>query len=128
MTMPMQNRGAFEFGRMVVDLAQVFVKQERLLRKTPGPIVARQQPQHLVAENGGAARLQEDDGGSGIDFGSQRLECLLQPSLCARQHTVVVKRAPAAEHGTGDSDLAPRGLQHLYRGASGVRQKVVVKS
>src|SRR4051794_32636999 len=98
MTVAVQDgAAAVQPGWAIAAPREILVEKKCLLREAPGSLVIRKQAQHFIAENGGAARLQEDDGRPGVDFRSESFKDFRQPSLCPGQHAVVVQRPAATE-------------------------------
>ena len=81
----------------------------------------------LVAEDGGAAWLEDDDGHAGGEEGLEDGEGVEEVSAGGREQAEVVERAAAADVAIEDADAEAGGGKELVRGQGGGGAEVVVE-
>ena len=99
-----------------------------MLRKRLGAFVLREKVGEFVAEDGGAARFEDDDGRCGFDFGEKLVHDLEEQALGAVECADVVERPSAAKMRARDEDVEARGFEHFGGSFRGRGQEVVIES
>ena len=81
----------------------------------------------FVAEDGGAAWLEDDDGCACVDLRLQGVEDFVEVLLCGVEHAEVVEGTAAAEVFGGEGDAEACAGEDLIGGAHGGGVEVVVE-
>ena len=116
--------GGLVVGRV---LDEEFAEQEGLVAELCGAGIVGEQIGQLVAEDGGAAWLEDDDGGSGGELRGEGVEDFEEIVFGGVQHAEVVERAAAAEMLVGQADAEACVGEDLVGGAHGGGMEVVVE-
>ena len=111
-------------GVFLEELAE----QEDLLREGAGALIVREQVDEFVAEDGGAAGFEDNDGRAGFDLGEKLVHDFEKQAPGAVEEADVVERASAAEMGAGNGDGEAGGFEDFDGGAGGRGKEVVVES
>src|SRR5208282_3648884 len=129
MAMAVDQRAACELRKREIfcPLLEKFTEQEDLLREGLRAFVFGEKVREFVAEDGGAARFEDDDGRSGFDFREKLVHDLEEQVLGAVEHADVVERAAAAEVGARDGDVEAGGLEDFGGSFGGRGEEVVVE-
>src|SRR5690606_309308 len=90
-------------------------------------LVVREERAELVPEDGGAPRLQADDGHARLNLGAERVQDPAEVELRPVQHSPVVERPSAAEPGRRDAHPVAGVLEHLEGGGERAGLEVVVE-
>src|SRR3954467_2321894 len=90
-------------------------------------LVVGKEAWQLVAEGGGARRLQDDDPGASRQLFAQRVEDLAQLPLRQIEHPVVVQRTAAAEALRLDDHCVAEMLENRDRRFRHLRMEEVVE-
>src|ERR1019366_5799865 len=130
MAMPVDKRPAWQLGKREIfcALLEKLAEQKDLLREGLRAFVFGEKVREFVAEDGGAAGFEDDDGRCGFDFGEKLVHDLEEQALGSVEHANVVERAAAAEVGAGDGDGEAGGFQDFDGGFGGRGEEVVVES
>src|SRR5437660_4542743 len=128
MTVPVQQRLAFEAGRRDFLCLDELTEEERLPRQCLGSLIAREQIQQFVSEDGDAAGLESDDRDAGLDFGRQLVEDFQEQFFRSIEHAKVVQGASAAEVGVRDYHPKASALENFDGGLGGCGLEIVVES
>src|ERR1700733_7022330 len=83
--------------------------------------------EEFVAEDGGAAWLQNYDWSCRLNFGQELVHDFEEQSFGAIEHAYVVEWASTAKMGARDGDFESGGFQNLSGGYGGRRQEIIVE-
>ena len=109
----------------VVD--EELAEEEGLVAKLCGARVVGKEVGEFVAEDGGAAGFEDDDGSAGVELRGEGVEGFEEVVLCGVEHAEVVERAAAAEVLRGEGDAEAGGGEDLVGGAHRGWMEVIVE-
>jgi len=130
MAMAMDERFAGEFGdgEIFGVLFEKFAEQEDLPGERVGAVVVGKEVGEFVAEDGGAAWLENDDRRALFDLLIEGIHDFEEQGLGAVEEAEVVEWASAAEVRTRNEHVEAGGFEYFSGGAGGGGQEVVVES
>jgi hypothetical protein len=102
-------------------------EEEGLVAKFGGSWIVGKEVGELVAEDGGAGWLEDDNGSAGVKLWSESGEGFEEIVFGGREHAEVVEGAAAAEVLGGEGDAEAGGGEDLVGGAHGGGVEVVVE-
>jgi hypothetical protein len=108
-------------------LDEEFAEEEGLVAELGGAGIVGEEVGELVAEDGGAAWFEDDDGGASGELGGEGVEDLKEIFFCGVEHAEVVEGTAAAEMLRGERDAEAGGGEDLMGGAQGRGVEVVVE-
>ena len=118
-----------ELRRLIVGgvLDEELAEEEGLVAEFGGAGIVGEEVGEFVAEDGGAAWFEDDDGCAGGELRSECVESFEEILFCGVEHAEVVKRTATAEVTIGQCDAEAGGGEDLMGGAHGGGVEVVVE-
>ena len=98
----------------------------KALRAGAGLRIGGEEVDQLVAEDGGAAGLEEDEGEAGVDLRREVVEDLFEVGASLFEEAKIVEGPAATDVVARDFGREARGLEDLNRGGEGLRTVVVI--
>ena len=102
-------------------------EEEGLVAELGGAGVVGEEVGEFVAEDGGAAGFEDDDGGAVDELRGEGVEDFEEIFFGGVEHAEVVEGAAAAEVAVGEGDAEAGGGEDLVGGAQGGGVEVVVE-
>src|SRR5438132_6640745 len=98
MAMAVKQHTSIQTRRLITGhlMLQEFTQEERLASQPIGARVGWKQASQLVSKHRRAARLQHDDGPSGLEMRAQQAQDPLKVFLCLAEHAEIVERPSTA--------------------------------
>src|SRR5689334_2284757 len=119
---------AFELRRTIVRFDEKLTQQESLCAELLGfSVLFAKQVDHLVAEDGDAARLQTDDRRTGSNIGAQGGQSMLERGAGFIEHAEVIEWTATAQRRFRNCHLITGVLQHFHSGLSDFRIEIIAE-
>jgi hypothetical protein len=129
MAVPVQHHALAQSWRCVPGhvRSQKIRQKKCLSRQFLHVWIIRKKVHELIAEHRVAARLEDNDWCTCLDFRPQRVDGVSEQAFGLLKKSVIVERSAAAQTCSWQGDMTASGFEHFGGGDSGVRMEMVVE-